>query len=231
MLAILAYHKIGEPPPGEYTTWNYVPEATFCQQLAQLAELGWTPIDHACFSRGLSEPETVPERAALLTFDDGYRSMRTVVLPVLERLGVPATLFVPTSFVGGTNRFDEGIEPEEPICDWPDLATLERAGVSVQSHGVTHRHFSNLSPAEQREELQTSKATLERHLGAPVDAIAFPYGDAGDPEAMADLLAASGYGAAFLYGGGPSPLPVQDRYRIPRVAMGPDSDLEALLPR
>ncbi len=231
-LAILAYHKIGEPPPGEYPTWNYVPEAIFCQQLEWLRERGWAVIDHATFTRGLVDPEALPERAVLLTFDDGYRSMRTVALPALQRFGLPAVLFVPTAFVGDTNRFDEGIEPDEPICDWEDLEALERGGVSVQSHGVTHRHFSKLDPMQQREELVASKATLERHLGRDVDAIAYPYGDEGcDPEAVGSLLTAAGYQAALLYGGGVTSVPVEDRYRLPRVAMGPDSDLEALLPR
>ena len=37
-------------------------------------------IDAAAFLRGLDEPERLPDRSALLTFDDGYRSMRAVAL-------------------------------------------------------------------------------------------------------------------------------------------------------
>jgi hypothetical protein len=32
-LAILAYHKIGEPPPGGWQTWFYVPEENFVGHL------------------------------------------------------------------------------------------------------------------------------------------------------------------------------------------------------
>lgn len=40
---------------------------------------------------------------------------------------------------------------------------------------------------------------------------------------------AAGYRAACLYGGGPSPIPPADAYFLPRLAMGPDTDLRALL--
>src|SRR5262249_44465766 len=141
-LAILGYHKIGAPPPGGWETWSYVPEATFLEQLRSLADGGWQVIDVAALLRGLTAPETWPERAALLTFDDGCRSTLDVALPCLRRFGHPAVVFVPTGYVGGRNDFDTDIEPTEVLCDWDDLRELERGGVSVQSHGVAHRRFS-----------------------------------------------------------------------------------------
>src|ERR671932_648443 len=92
-LAILGFHKVGEPPPGGWETWYYVPETTFVGYLNYLRENGWQVIDLESFLRGLTAPDGLPERMALLTFDDGYRSMRTVVLPWLLRFGYPAVLF------------------------------------------------------------------------------------------------------------------------------------------
>ncbi len=74
------------------------------------------------FLDGLTDPDRLPARGALLTFDDGYRSFRTHAVPQLLRFGVPALLFVPTDFIGGTNAFDADTrEPIERICDWDDL--------------------------------------------------------------------------------------------------------------
>jgi peptidoglycan/xylan/chitin deacetylase (PgdA/CDA1 family) len=227
VLAILAFHKIGEPPPGGWETWNYIPEATFAGYLSYLRENDWQVLDLAAFLRGLAKPDTLPERAALLTFDDGYQSMLTVTLPWLRRFGFPAVLFVPTGFIGRRNAFDDGIEPEEAICDWDELRELERCGVSVQSHGVTHRPFSELDSDEQEEELVRSKTLLEAGLGKVIEVLAYPYGDCGvNPQALNQMLKQAGYRAACLYGGGPSPLPVADWYRLPRLAMGPDTNLQ-----
>lgn len=229
-LAILAFHKIGEPPPGGWRSWFYIPEETFVGYLSYLRDDGWQVIDVTTFLDGLEVPDSLPERAVVLTFDDGYQSMREVALPWLRRFGCPAVLFVPTDYIGGRNTFDDGIEPEEAICDWNDLRELERGGVSIQSHGASHRWFSKLSLAEQEEELRQSKAVLEAKLGKPVEVFAYPYGDDGaNPQKEVARMMKRVYRAACLYGCGPNPLPITDPYRLTRLAMGPDTDLQSEL--
>ncbi|HYP20975.1 MAG TPA: polysaccharide deacetylase family protein [Chloroflexia bacterium] len=230
ILAVLGFHKVGAPPPGGWDTWFYVPETTFVGYLTYLREHGWEAIGVESLLRGLPEPGSLPSRSVLITFDDGYRSLLEVAVPHLLRFGYPATLFVPTDFIGGSNLFDEGVEPEEAICDWADLRELTRLGISVQSHGAAHRPFSTLNPAEQRAELEKSKAALEHGLGEAVELFSYPYGDAGpDADATRRALAEAGYKAACLYGGGPNRLPTSNPYRLARLAMGPDTDLHALL--
>jgi peptidoglycan/xylan/chitin deacetylase (PgdA/CDA1 family) len=231
-LAILGYHKIGEPPPGGWQTWFYVPEESFVGHLSYLREYGWQVIDLPALLKGIMAPESLPERAVLLTFDDGYRSMRTAALSWLLRYGYPAVLFVPTDYIGGFNSFDGGYEPEEPICDWDDLRELERLGVSIQSHGASHRSFSKLSLPEQVEELARSKITLEAGLEKPVEVFAYPYGDGGtELRSTGRALERAGYRAACLYKGGANPLPVVEPYRLTRLALGSDTDLQVLLER
>lgn len=227
-VVVLSYHKIGPPAPGGWETWFYIPEDVFAEQLAVLRDGGWQPVDMTTFVEGLTEPEGLPERSALITFDDGQRSLREVALPVLERFGYPAVLFMPTDFVGLTNVFDS--EPDEPLCDWDDLRELLDRGVAVQSHGESHRPFSELRPQERALELERSKAVLEAELEQAVRLFAFPYGDdAGLPPELLEALGRTGYLAAFGYGGGPFSFPVSDPYRLERVAMGPNTDLEAVL--
>jgi peptidoglycan/xylan/chitin deacetylase (PgdA/CDA1 family) len=242
MLAILGFHKIGEPPPDGWETWFYISEAVFVEQLSYLREEGWQVIDLSTFLKGLEAPKSLPERAALLTFDDSYQSMRTVALPLLLQFGYPAVLFVPTDYIGGRNTFDAA-EPEEALCDWDDLVELERQGVSIQSHGTSHRPFSGLTPVEQEEELRRSKAKLEEGLGKRVEAFSYPYGDDGASSypydhdrassqvlrKVRETLKRAGYRAACLYGGGPNRLPAADPYRLTRLAVGPDTDLQAAL--
>ena len=91
VLAILGFHKIGGPPAGGWDTWFYVSEATFSSFLSQLQEGGWHVIDLQTFLVGLAAPASLPTRSALLTFDDGYRSMRQIAAhssPVLLREGI-----------------------------------------------------------------------------------------------------------------------------------------------
>lgn len=228
--AVLAYHKVGEPPSGGWETWFYVPEATFAVHLRYLRESEWEVIALSDLLKGLIEPNSLPERAIMITFDDGYRSNLEVAVPWLLRFEYPAVLFVATDFIGRSNAFDAGIEPQEAICDWDALRELERHGIAVQSHGMSHRPMSKLSQAEQEKELRQSKAVLEAGLGNSVMTFSYPYGDGGTtPEMMRRMMQRAGYQAAFLYGGGPQCLPITNPYRLTRLAIGPDTNLKALL--
>jgi peptidoglycan/xylan/chitin deacetylase (PgdA/CDA1 family) len=149
-----------------------------------------------------------------------------VALPCLLEFDCPAVLFMPTDFIGGTNTFDEGIEPTELICSWNDLRALERNNVSVQSHTASHRWLSQLDAATQTEELSRSKAVLEVGLNKRVELLSYPYGDAATNIAT---VSCTGYRAAFLFSGEGRVYrgPVTDPYRLPRIAVGPDTDLKA----
>jgi peptidoglycan/xylan/chitin deacetylase (PgdA/CDA1 family) len=229
-LLVLAFHKIGAPPRGSSNTWFYIPIAVFEGYLKWLRDSSWRVIDADTFVASLTHPEILPPRSALLTFDDGYRSMRHAAVPLLSDYGFPSVLFVPTSFIGGINRFDQGVEPEEPICDWDDLLEIQRSGVSLQSHGVTHRHLSELGLDELRHELRASKFALEASTGQSVTLFSFPYGDGGSSlETTASELCQAGYRAAFLYGGGRERIPSKSHYSLSRLAMGPNIDLMAIL--
>jgi peptidoglycan/xylan/chitin deacetylase (PgdA/CDA1 family) len=225
-VAILAYHKVGDPRPGGWKSWFFVPEGTFLAHLNLLQDMGWAALCLPEFLRGLSNPENLPEKAVLISFDDGYQSVREVAMPLLRRFGYPSVLFVPTDFIGGYNTFDDGVEPQERLCDWNDLRELARAGVSIQSHGVSHKKFSELTLTEIEQELLRSKALLEKNVGGSVEIMAFPYGDHGanwhDTEQVLEKV---GYQAACLYGGGLVIFPGAARYRLPRLAMGGDTDL------
>jgi peptidoglycan/xylan/chitin deacetylase (PgdA/CDA1 family) len=231
MLAILSYHKIGPPSPGAWPTWYHVPKRTFAAHLDLLADGGWRVLDVSAALAALSGPASLDERAALLTFDDGYQSVLDHGAPLLAERGFPAVAFVPTKFVGRRSEWDAGShEPPEPICTWEGLQELEALGISVQSHGMSHRALSQLEPAEVEDELRGSKTQLEERLGKSVELFSFPYGDAGNDVAkVRAALVGAGYRAACLYGGGVVRPPLDDPFTLPRLPIGADTDLDAAL--
>ena len=228
VLAVLAYHKIGDPPRGAWQPWFYVPPGLLAEQLAALRERGWTFVELAAAVRGLVDGEELPERSVLVTFDDGHRSVVERGLPALAAAQAPGVVFVPVAFVGGPAAFDAGgAEALEPLCSWDELRELEAGGVSVQSHGYRHLGLSRAGPGTLEQELARSKQVLEDQLDKTVEAFAYPYGDAGDAALVSPALTRWGYRAAFLYGGGAVRVPVADRFRVERIAVGADTDLLA----
>lgn len=106
VFAVLMYHRVaGSPaevgsPPGLLST---TPEQ-FEEQMAMVARR-YRPIGLDELARRVrSGTGTLPRRSLLVTFDDAYHDFADRAWPVLARWGIPATLFVPTSFPGSVAR-------------------------------------------------------------------------------------------------------------------------------
>ena len=99
-LRILTYHRIDDPlnQPHLYPGLC-IPPAVFTQQLEFLAT-NYTLVSAELILKSLSSPnpEPLPPRAVLITFDDGYKDFLENAWPILKSYHVPAILFVPTSY-------------------------------------------------------------------------------------------------------------------------------------
>jgi peptidoglycan/xylan/chitin deacetylase (PgdA/CDA1 family) len=228
-LAILAYHKIGDPPGNGWNTWNYVSENNFQNQLEYLKYNNWKVINVDSFLEGIEQPDSLTDKSALITFDDGYRSTLNTALPILKIFSYPAIVFVPTAFVGNYNSFDADIfyEPIENICSWEELIELEINDVSIQSHGISHSHFSQLSKEIQLQEILESKQLIQDKIGKEVLIFSFPYGDNdGNKLELKNNLIDAGYKAAVLYGGSSFDIACAEPFALQRIAIGADTVLQ-----
>jgi peptidoglycan/xylan/chitin deacetylase (PgdA/CDA1 family) len=118
--------------------------------------------------------------AVALTFDDGFANVAAQAWPLLQEHGLPATLFVVTDHVGGTNQWVRGDRfrvPELPLLDWDAIGRLAEGGMSIGSHTRTHRSLVSLSPSRLQDEIGGAANELHRRLGRAVPGFAYPYGD------------------------------------------------------
>jgi peptidoglycan/xylan/chitin deacetylase (PgdA/CDA1 family) len=118
----------------------------------------------------------------MITFDDGYRDVLWNAAPVLARLHFPATVYVITGRISGS---------DSSFLTWPELKRLEQLGLEIGSHTVHHLELPGLSDAAATRELTASRRTLEAHLGRPVQWFAYPAGR--EVPHDVPLVARSGY--------------------------------------
>lgn len=98
---ILMYHRIG---PADGDPWHLgVSPERFDEHLAVLTSV-MRPLSMAQLVEGLHE-RRLPRRAAVVTLDDGYANNLHTAKPLLERHGVPATVFVTSGYVGSPREF------------------------------------------------------------------------------------------------------------------------------
>lgn len=129
-----------------------------------------------------------------LCFDDGYHDVAEHAVPVLERLGFRATVFVATGVVDRTATFSWYVR-QPPVLSWGDIADLARGGtLRFGAHTVTHPNLLGLDQDAARAEIAGSKAALEARLERRVDAFCYPAGLFGARERA--LVAEAGFRVA-----------------------------------
>ncbi len=158
-LRILTYHRITDDPLDPFA----VAPRAFAAQMSQLAESGRVSALGEALEDIGARADTDPRIA--LTFDDGTRDFLSDALPVLARLGLPATLYVIPARVG-----------ERGYLGWDEVREIMHAGVEVGSHGLDHRSLGRLPAGEVWSQVWESRRILEDRLGVSVTSLAYPYG-------------------------------------------------------
>lgn len=162
---VLMYHSVGANALGDERGLFSISASVFEQHMAALAE--------NCRTRTLADISAGQGGASLkdivVTFDDGYRDNLYVALPILEKFGIPFSVFVSTAFVQKQDpRF---LSPE-------DVRTLSQSPLAtIGAHGHTHVPLTRCDDAQLKNELESSRRYLEDLLGRKVGALAYPYGE------------------------------------------------------
>ena len=118
----------------------------------------------------------------VITFDDGYRDNHTYAAVELERVGLPATFFVSTDFIGSdlTPWWDAESGVKSEWMTWKEVIDLDQRGFDIGAHTRTHPNLASSSEEAAREEIFGSKRILESKLGHEVAHFAYPYGKEAD---------------------------------------------------
>jgi peptidoglycan/xylan/chitin deacetylase (PgdA/CDA1 family) len=184
---VLMYHSVGQGVGAEEDPYQLtVTPERLDAQLRALRRQGLCGMS----MRDLLAADGAAGRGVGLTFDDGYVDFVEEAVPVLRRHGATATVYVLAGRLGGDNSWDTDA-PRKPLMTADQVRESAAAGMEIGSHGLMHRHLPRLDERELTAELVQSRSRLADVIGAPVDGLAYPYGDLGPREVAA--ARAAGY--------------------------------------
>lgn len=188
IVPILTYHNLAEQAKGRLV----LAAASFREQMRYLKTNGYRVVSLADFVEYTRLNRQLPQRAVVLTFDDGYRAFKDLAYPVLKELGFTATLFIYTDWVGAGRG----------ALSWADLRELAAAGMDIQGHSKTHADLRRAQGETEAQYARRMQAELEqpqelfhRNLGRRTQVLAYPYGRW--EEGLLPKVKQYGYIAAF----------------------------------
>lgn len=170
MFPILTYHRVnddGDP------FFGALPTAVFERRMRHVARnYRVLPLEDLVerLQRG-----GLPRNSVAITFDDGYRDNLTHAAPILSRLGLPATIFLATGFIGTAevpwfDRLAHGLKKsamDAVRTPWGDELALSGVPARLRAMKRIVGHFK-LVPDEERhrglEELLTALGVTDQRI-------------------------------------------------------------------
>jgi peptidoglycan/xylan/chitin deacetylase (PgdA/CDA1 family) len=131
--------------------------------------------------------QTIPTKTFVVTFDDVYENVYHNAFPVLREYGIPATVFLATSYIDSLQPFPfddwphKG-SPDTPPETWKPITTaqcqemLASGLIELGTHTHTHADFSG-RPDDFRRDLSISLDELRSRFGVTEAHLALPFGN------------------------------------------------------
>ncbi len=170
---ILLYHNILEDGDVDGHPAHVTLEE-FTTQMQALVLAGYTTISFQEYYSFVNDEAQLPEKPIIITFDDGYLSNYEYAFPILQELGMKATIFILTGRMGAIGGEGEVIYPH---FTWEQAKEMDESGViDIQSHSDLHPNLVEQDTGRIQLELRRSRYLLQKELEKICDVFAYPFG-------------------------------------------------------
>ncbi len=167
------YHDVSEVD----NPWCVSPEE-FEKQMKFLNENGYKTIslDEYSEKKGKCEDEKVivDEKLVVITFDDGRLGVFEHALPIMQKFGFFATVYVVPEWVNGKNIPNN--EKYSSFMNWNQLKGLDKKGFTIGSHTFSHKNLAKLDEIRLKSEFGLAEKTIYSKIGVNVKHFCYPYG-------------------------------------------------------
>ncbi|MDN3638203.1 polysaccharide deacetylase family protein [Simiduia curdlanivorans] len=209
-LVILQYHHVSTETPAATS----ISPAGFKAHLEQIERSGYRVVALPEVLQALRQRAPLPDKAVLISFDDGSKSVLTAALPLLKAKRWPFVVFVSTEPV---------TQQQTNTLSWDDLRALADQGAAIANHGVSHSHMIRRLDGETQAqwrarmevEILAAEAKIEAETGQSHRAFAYPYGEFS--AALVALVEELGFVGFGQHSGAPAP---RDIAALPRFPFG-----------
>ena len=151
------------------------PPRVFRRAMGRLHDFGYRTLSLLEAWEHLRQGAKFPNRALVITFDDGYETVYKEAFPVLQYYGMSATVFLSV----GNRKTNGGRLPSlegRSMMSWSEIREMRQEKIDFGAHTLTHPDLTQLPTEQAESEICESKKIIEDALSAPVATFAYPFG-------------------------------------------------------
>ncbi len=208
-LPVVMYHQITKNPTraGQYcVTLNELEN-----DLKYIKKRGYTPITTDRLLRYVYDGEHLPDKPIMLTFDDGYETVYSYLLPLLEEYDMCAIASVVGAYTDMFTQLDDHTLSYS-YMNWAEISELANGGrIEIQSHSYDLHKLNNSGRNGAKKvsgesiyeysaflhcDLGKMQSLMEEKTGYRPTAFTYPYGCYS--KESKDILKSMGFEAAFV---------------------------------
>jgi peptidoglycan/xylan/chitin deacetylase (PgdA/CDA1 family) len=211
-LPILMYHNI--TPNLDKSLELTISIQKFEEQLNYLVENDFT----SYFVSELENAKTILKKSVVLTFDDVTQNQLDFAIPLLRKYNVKATFFIPFSYIGKSDLWNDG---SEKIMTIEQLKSLDSDIIELGHHSFFHKKYSTLTSEEIQDDFDKSFELIAQNNLKVYPALAYPYGNFPKKENQKleffQLLEKNNIKMAFRIGNRVNKFPFKNDFEIQRI--------------
>lgn len=162
----------------------------------------------------IEKEKEFPEKAVILTFDDGYTSHYQSAYKLLNEYGMKGVFFI----------ISDKPDNDPNYATWEQIAEMSESGQEIGSHTVSHPNLADLPEETVKHELETSKNSIEEKIQKPVISLCYP---AGKYDEKVIKIAKENYLFARTTEPGKY-FSLNERYTVPTVRIFPTTGVASL---
>ena len=165
LIPVFVYHDIVEEIEGpEYMQTE---KDNFIEQIEGLQKIGYEFISYEDLKKYDQNQKALPEKVAILSFDDGYEGNYKILYPIVKEKNIKVEIAVINDQIGKTG-----------YLNWEQIKEMEDSGlVTIGSHGKSHIDYTQIAPEQFKQDILFTFKQIEEQVGKQeVNVFVYPYG-------------------------------------------------------
>lgn len=188
---------------------------------------GYTPL-HFSDIQALKLATEIPKKPIIITFDDVYEKQFEWAYPLLKQYNMKASFFIPFSYVGGYDHWNDG---KHKIMSIEQLKALDNNVVELGLHSFMHRPYDRMTLEEIESDFEKCQAFIQKHQLNVKNILAYPYGkfprNSTEKIQFFNLLSKQNMAYGLRIGNRLNNLPLKSNYELNRLDIKGEMSLVA----